>query len=410
MATPYKTSNDLIESVKRNVSFPIAQNTFSPDDLLRFANEEMMIGEVPSILQYQENYFSYDLESPLLDSQARYPIPTRAIGMNIRALFWKDISGNLFEMTQINPDDQAYFQRNVGANQAVHKYYFEGNDIVLTPRDILNPTGSLVFKFFIRPNQLVLNERAAICSKFLKNITVNNATIVAGDTLTIRTIVNNIVNDVVFIANTDFAIGVNSIATATNLANAITANATYLATNGSPSTDTVQVSYSDIKATFTATGTGIVVSTNQVLHFTTAVPSNITNASVIDFLETNGGHRMYKYDVTLGNNVVSGDMITFSAGQIPTNFKVGDYIASQHECIIPQIPDDLHISLVHRVCSRLMSAQGDLQASGDIDKKLGEVEQRQATLIDNRGAGDPKKLLARHSLLRYGKSRDRRRL
>jgi len=402
MATPYKTSNDIIEAVKRNSAVPISQNTFSEDDILKFANEEMMIAEVPSVLQFQENYFSYDYEVTLVDGKNKYPIPKRAIGMNIRALFWKDLSGNLFEMTQINPDDQSYFQRNVGANQAVHKYYFEGNDIVLTPRMITNPTGSLVFKFYIRPNQLVVNSRAAFCKNFCKEITIDNTNLVSGDTLSIGSLV--------FEAGVDFSIGVNDIATATNLAQAIQTEGTYSASNGTPSTAIVTLKYTDINTDIVSSSSGMTVNSKEIIEFTSTVPTNIANSTYIDFLETEGGHRTFKYDVLLGANVVSGSTISFNSGVIPTDFKVGDYIASQYECIIPQIPDDLHISLVHRTCARIMSAQGDLQAVGDIDKKLAEVEQRQANLIDNRGAGDPKKVLARHSHLRYGKSRDRRRL
>ena len=51
---PYYTSNALIEAVKRNISFPISQVTFSEEDILTFADEEMFLEQVPSILQFHE--------------------------------------------------------------------------------------------------------------------------------------------------------------------------------------------------------------------------------------------------------------------------------------------------------------------------------------------------------------------
>jgi len=403
VSKPYKTSNDIIETVKRNGAIPIAQVTFSNDDILAFANEEMDISQVPSVLQYHESYFTYTDTVPLEDQKSRYPIPERAIGMSFRALYWQDQSGNLYEMTQINPDDQSYFQRNVGANQAIHKYFVEGNDVVLTPLQLNNPTGSLVFKYFLRPNRLVVDERAAISKNFVKNIQINNASIANGDTVTL--------GSVVFTAGTDFTIGMTAISTATSLVSAIMTEGTYTAGNGTPSTDTVAVSYTVLSTTFETSNTSaFIISTRQIIECTADVPANITNASKIDFLQTTAGHKTFKFDVTLGNNVISGSFISFAAGDIPTDFKVGDYIASQYECIIPQILDDLHVGLSHRTLARILSSLGDKEGLTDTNAKIGEIEQRQGTLLDNRGSGDPKKILNRHSLLRYAKSSSKRRI
>lgn len=184
-ATPYYTSNDIIASVKRKISFPISQNTFTNLDVLAFANEEMFIAQVPSVLQYHEEYFVTYKQVPLQTNLSRYPIPDRATGMKLRDLFWMDQNGNLFEMTRIEEHDRAFFQRNVGANQAVHKFFIEGNDVVLTPGVVDSPTGSLVFVFYLRPNQLVKNDRAAIIQNFVQLLKVNNSLINVLDTVSI---------------------------------------------------------------------------------------------------------------------------------------------------------------------------------------------------------------------------------
>ena len=182
---PWMTSQDLIESVKRKISFPISQNTFLELDILAFANEEMFISQVPSVLQFHEEYFVTYKTLPLINNVSRYPIPDRATGMKLRDLFWMDQSGNLFDMTRIQEHDKGFFQTNIGANQAIHKFYVEGNDVVLTPGVVSAPTGSLVFVFYLRPNQLVKNGRAAIIEGFNQTIKINNSLIVPLDTVSI---------------------------------------------------------------------------------------------------------------------------------------------------------------------------------------------------------------------------------
>ena len=244
MATPYLTSNGLIESIKRKISFPIAQATFSEEDILKFANEELMIQQVPSVLSFHEEYYVTTEIVPLEANKSRYEIPSRAVGMRLRDIFWQDSNGNLNEMTRVSSEDRAYYQRNSGANQAIHKFYPEGNDIVLVPSLTDSPTGSLVFVYFIRPNQLVLDERAAIVSSFCSKLTVVNANIVAGDTVSISGVTFTAVAGAP--STNQFQIGGTSIITATNLATAINTNGIVSASNGSPSTAIVTADFSDI--------------------------------------------------------------------------------------------------------------------------------------------------------------------
>jgi hypothetical protein len=177
---PYFTSRDLIDAVKRNMAFPIAQVTFQEQDLLDFANEEMYLSQVPSIMQYHSEYLVFSEQIPLKRGVVRYDIPERAIGVKLRDLTYVDTQGNMFEMTDVGADHKSYYNTisgNVAAN--VH-FYLEGNEIVLTsePGDV---SGHLLATYFLRPNALVLDERAAIAKYFTKTITVDNALVVAGD-------------------------------------------------------------------------------------------------------------------------------------------------------------------------------------------------------------------------------------
>jgi hypothetical protein len=394
---PYKTSTDIIESVKRNISFPISQNTFSEEDILAFANEEMDISQVPNVLQFQENYFLFEEDIPLVSGKNKYPIPSRAIGMNVKAVFFKDSNNNLYEMTQINDDDSPYFQRNTGSETTAYSYYFKNTEIVISQGFQNTPsTGYLTIRYYLRPNKLVLNERAAVCTHFIKTITVNNTGLNAGDIVTI--------NGVELEAGTDFAIGVNSIATATNLNTAIV-NAGFIATNivGASTTETITIRYKVLDMEISSDNdSSLSVQQTITLEFN-SVPENIVDGIKIDFLETASGHRIYNYDIELDSGAVVGNKITFDFSDVPSDFRIGDYICEQHECIIPNIPDDLHISLIHRTCARVLASINDQIGLSSVQSKIGEIEAKQGTMIDNRGSGDPKKIVNRHSLLRYGK-------
>lgn len=171
---PWMTSQDLVEAIKASVAFPTSQNTFSSDDLLRFANQEMLIDQVPSVLSYHEEYYVFRQKVPLVANQSRYDLPPRAVGMKLRDVNFVDNNGNLFEMSRIEATDKAFFQRINTINTGVSKFYLEANSLVLTPELQNNPQGFLLFQYYIRPNQLVDNSRAAISTAIDKAIQVVN--------------------------------------------------------------------------------------------------------------------------------------------------------------------------------------------------------------------------------------------
>lgn len=405
---PYFTSSDLIASIQRKIAIPLNQRTFSNEDILAFASEELMISQVPDILIYHEEYFVTTSEVLLETKKTRYPIPERALGQKLRDLFYKDESNNLFEMTRINPNDKAYFQRETSTS-LMQKYYIEGNDIVLAPTDITNPTGNLVFSYFLRPNQLVPNEKAAICQSFFKEVTLDNANIVAGDTITIGSIVFTAVAGAP--TALEFEIGVNSIATAANLVNAIGLDGTYSANNGSPATSIVSIIFSARSTSVTTSNsTGFAIGSNLNIQFTNLLPSHIVDGISIDFLQTKAGHKTLAMSVVLPNNSTSDDSISLSPSLIPENFVVGDYICQEYECIIPQIPSDLHSGLAERVCGRILAAQGDMQGLQMVDAKLAQVKNAEGSLLDNRVEGSTAKVNQRKGMLSWLSMGARRRI
>lgn len=395
MARPYYTSNDLIEAVKRKAAVPFSQNTFDAEDILKFANEEMFLAQVPSILQYHEEFLVYEQEVTLLSNVSKYSIPNRAIGMKLRDVFYKDNSDNLVEMSKINPDDRSFFQGLNDSNRSPIHYYIQNNSIIVTPSVNANPTGSLILTYFLRPNSLVVDERAAICSGFSKMITIDNTNnLTAGDTITIN-------DDIIIEAGVDFVIGGTATVTASNLSNYINTNLEFTAVS---SANIVTISYLLSSTTIVSSTLDAVVQSTITIN-SDSVPENILNNSLVDFLQTDGGHSILKFDVLLGSSAVSGNTITVNESDLPSDFIVGDYICNQYECIIPQVPSDLHNLLAERTCARVLESLGDQDGLKIANLKIQEQEQRQATLIDNRVDGSPEKITNRFSLLRSGKSR-----
>jgi hypothetical protein len=413
VAKPYLTSLDLIETVKLNISFPISQNTFSDDDILKFANHELFMAQVPSVLQYHEDYFSYREVVPLKANKNRYDIPYRAIGNKLYAVYFQDInSRNLRPLAMVDPADKAYFQSgessiaqnfqgetstlpttDIGYSTSLLRFfYIESNQIVLSANIGTNIQGSLVFIYYLRPNNLVIDSRAAICTGFQKDITVDNTTLVAGNNLTI--------GSTILTAGTDFAIGVTSAATASNIVTVINNSADYtaLVTN-----DIITLSYDLLQTTITSNNTlAFSIETLQAIKFD-QVPLNITNGSLIDFIKKKGAHRTYKFDQKLSKTAISGTVVRFKFTDLPEDFEIEDYIASQFECIIPQIPSDLHSLLAERTCARILESLGDQAGLAMANDKISKMEAGQASMVDNRVEGSPRKVFNRNNLLRCAK-------
>lgn len=406
-STPWLTSDDLSAAIQLKISLPLSQNTFSETDLLTFANEELSVAQVPSILEYHEEYFVTYTTIPLVVGQQNYPVPERAIGGKIRNIFYVDTNGNLIEMTRLSPDEKAYFQRTTSVTtNSIFQYYFEGNDIVLVPT-LTTAVGSLRIDYYLRPNILVPNSSAAIISSFNQTITINNASISPNDSVTI--------NGQVFTAvssspgTNQFLIDVSSIATASNLVSAINTNGITTASNVSGTSAVVTLTAIDkFLQVSTSNSSGFTIPTTSTVNFTSLSTTVYSNGMLVDFLQTKPGHKTLGMDVRIPLSGISGNSINFTTTSIPTTTLVGDYICPQYQCIIPQIPTDLHSGLAERAAARVLASIGDTEGLQVSNQKIQDIKHAEGALIDNRAEGNPLKITARHSLLRYGRIGGRR--
>jgi hypothetical protein len=400
--TPWLTSDALIDAVKRKISFPTHENTFSEDDILAFANEEMAVAQVPGVLSYHDEYFVTTKTVALEANKSRYPIPDRAIGLKLRDLFYLDANGNLVEMTRIAPDERAVYQTS-GAVSNYYKFYLEGNDIVLVPSVGSSASGSLVFSYYLRPNQLVQNAEAAIISSFLDLITIDNSQIAAGDILTVQGI--SFTARASGAVTNEFNIGGSSSATAANLAAAITTNGVVVASTSGTAVVTLISSTRNLVLT-TSNASGITLATTKGVRCA-SVPSTMTGGTVVDLLQTKPGHKTLGLDITIPAGGASSTDIFLNTTDVSVDVIVGDYICLSNECIIPQIPTDLHSGLAEKVCARILAAIGDKDGLSVANAKIKENMEFEGTLLDNRVEGAPIKVVANKSLLKLGKFRRR---
>lgn len=326
----WMTSDTLIESVKQRAMIPISQSTFTDKDLLDFANEELKMGMLPTIMTLHEEYLVYNEDVPLEDNVSKYPIPYRAIGAKLNDIVYKDQAGNLYEMTRLTPADRVWWQSSAGFFNQFGRFFFENNNIVLVPGVQQANQGTLSLFYYMRPNELVETNRIATI--------------------------------------------------------------TALSTSG---TDTI-ITLDQIPA-----------------NIRSDITNTTTQSNLIDFLQTKPGHKTYKFDYTLpsGSLNVSAKTLTIPTADVPADeagvsfLTIGDYIATAGECMIPQIPTDLHVVLAQRVACRCLEALGDTAGLTNAKVKLDEMNAMLANLIDNRAESSPQKVVNQHSVLKWNRYR-----
>lgn len=164
----YFTSSTLIASVKRRASIPDNQNLFTDADFLAFANEEIKIGLIPSILRLHEDYYLFTESIPLTEATSTYDIPDRAIGNKLRDVQYEDSNGNVYEMTRIGIQDKPEYLGSHTSTR-VYAFYVENSQIHLMPEITGAVNGSLNMIYYIRPNELVSEDRVATITNIDRN-------------------------------------------------------------------------------------------------------------------------------------------------------------------------------------------------------------------------------------------------
>lgn len=142
---------------------------------------------------------------------------------------------------------------------------------------------------------------------------------------------------------------------------------------------------------------GTITSIDRTLGTITlnSVPTAYLIDSTYDFIKRNSPHSIMTkssgvpaIDLEITNIQISAKIITLAnSADIPTDLKVGDYLALAGESPIPNIPTELHMVLAQRVACRVLEAIGDTAGLANADKKLQEMEGKTGVLLDSRVEG-----------------------
>lgn len=133
-----------------------------------------------------------------------------------------------------------------------------------------------------------------------------------------------------------------------------------------------------------------------VEHF----PAIFSSGPEIDFIQSKTPNKIHTFDKTPLSVDSNTKSFTFNVNDLPEDLEVGDYINLSGECVVPQLPTELHAVLAQRVSVALLEALGDQQALATAQGRLDKMEMSTKSLIDDRVEGAPQKINNRHGLLR----------
>jgi hypothetical protein len=168
-------SKSLINTIKRRASIPSSQETFSNNDFLEMATEEINIGLMDQLMLARGDYLVQFEDKSLVPGVNNYSIPDRAVGNKLRDVCVIDNTGKvIYELSQITIEELSEFEGPY-VNHRSNTFYIQNNEVIITPQPSITDYKIRMY-FYIRPNKLVLNERAATVS----TITDNGTTVELG--------------------------------------------------------------------------------------------------------------------------------------------------------------------------------------------------------------------------------------
>lgn len=154
------TTNKLVTTIKRRAMLPTDQSTFSKQDIIDIANEEVDEGLTPHILSVHDEYLVNYIDIPIVSSQDEYPIPYRAIGNKLRAAKLINENGDAADLTRVELDDLSEFDNDYEFGYP-SSFYIRNNKLVLL-NSSLTSASKIRMYFYMRISELVEDKYAAV--------------------------------------------------------------------------------------------------------------------------------------------------------------------------------------------------------------------------------------------------------
>lgn len=147
------TAQNIIDGVKRRVTFPSSQTLIVDSDILQFANEIVQSEIIPILESLNQDFFVVRDVVPIVGGVTEYSIPYRAIGRSLRELKILD-TNNYYRNCALISIENAYLYQQFVTNVG---FYFRGDKIHLVPDvpDNLPVGQSLCIWYRMPPSSLV---------------------------------------------------------------------------------------------------------------------------------------------------------------------------------------------------------------------------------------------------------------
>lgn len=160
------TVDDLVNKVLEIDNTPIAQGTFSIDQIVSYLDIELHNTIVPVVKKCNEEYFINTLTVPVNPDVRYITIPDTAAGFAVRDVYLYDTNNTIIgKLNRVNPDQIPYmfgaFSVNGGGgfpSRSGQQYYIENNNIVFWPQLQQNFVARV--RYFKAPNHLSVIAKA----------------------------------------------------------------------------------------------------------------------------------------------------------------------------------------------------------------------------------------------------------
>lgn len=384
------TTSDLVITTRRRASIPAEETAFSDQDVIDILNEEMQSYIMPIVIRLHEDFYLYDDQVSIESNKTKYKIPYRATGNKLYDVQYQDAQGNKYEMSRTTvgarPEYSDYYKYRDHL-----KFYAKGDSIVILD-DNPRATDSLVFTYYLSPNELVKDVNGAkitaIGNEF-ETVTISSYADLPTDTITI----NGFTLTAVAAGATgkQFNAEIDNPTSATNLANLINSDsdtsaivtasvdAGVITINAISSSTELSISYADNTGTSGLSLNG--VSKSLTLD---AFPSSYSSQPQFDFIQGTNPSTIVAFDISIQSTNSTTSILNFLKSDLPTDVIVGDYVCRKQETIVAQMPQELQPLLAQKAACKLLESLGDLEGSKLALTELQRLERNLNTIIDNR--------------------------
>ena len=176
--TQLYTTTDLIAKVKRRGMIPTSQSTFTDDDILDEATDEIWLGIVPALMRAREEFYVTYEDTAVTANEKFIKIPKRAVAGGLRDVLHSPVNpiglrSEIVSLPRIERDIIPWRQ-NTPISFTDFLFAVRGNSVELVPPP-RSTRGTIRLEYHRRPSKLVkVNATGKITNIAGSVVTVDN--------------------------------------------------------------------------------------------------------------------------------------------------------------------------------------------------------------------------------------------